>query len=181
MGCLPLLAISSTCPHRKWHYRYSCRCYSHHEPCSESAVSEYNQRCRLPERSVCSNLGRKLKPRLAKRTCILMLSGRSGSARRSTACIRKRMLPVPKRKYRNVRDQRWGKCIFLNPVPADVRSIHSQGRMQKNGIYSSSRVNTVFYFLRIIVCKKLCYQFHTTFHIFFICYLCRHVHITKRD
>ena len=128
-----------------------------------------------------SNLGRKLKPRLAKRTCILMLSGRSGSTRRSTACIRKRMLPVPKRKYRNVRDQRWGKCIFLNPVPVDVRSIHSQDRMQKNGIYSSSRVNTVFYFLRIIVCKKLCYQFHTTFHIFFICYLCRHVHITKRD
>ena len=56
----------------------------------------------------------KLKPRLAKRTCILMLSGRSGSTRRSTACIRKRMLPVPKRKYRNVRDQRWGKCIFLS-------------------------------------------------------------------
>ena len=73
----------------------------------------------------------KLKPRLAKRTCILMLSGRSGSARRSTACIRKRMLPVPKRKYRNVRDQRWGKCIFLNPVPADVRSIHSQDRIKK--------------------------------------------------
>lgn len=60
-----------------------------------------------------------------------MLSGRSGSARRSTACIRKRMLPVPKRKYRNVRDQRWGKCIFLNPVPADVRSIHSQDRIKK--------------------------------------------------
>lgn len=45
--------------------------------------------------------------------------------------IRKRMLPVPKRKYRNVRDQRWGKCIFLNPVPVDVRSIHSQDRIQK--------------------------------------------------
>ena len=43
----------------------------------------------------------------------------------------KRMLPVPKRKYRNVRDQRWGKCIFLNPVPVAVRSIHSQDRIQK--------------------------------------------------
>ena len=30
------------------------------------------------------------------------------------ACIRKRMLSVPKCKYRNVRDQRWGKCIFLS-------------------------------------------------------------------
>lgn len=45
--------------------------------------------------------------------------------------IRKRMLPVPKRKYRCVRDQRWGKCIFLNPVPVDVRLIHSQDRIQK--------------------------------------------------
>ena len=34
------------------------------------------------------------------------------SSRRRTARIRKRMLPVPKRKYRCVRDQRWGKCIF---------------------------------------------------------------------
>ena len=104
--------------------------------------------------------------------------GRGGC---SAGFRRIRIFPMAERKYRNVRDQRWGKCIFLNPVPVDVRSIHSQDRMQKNGIYSSSRVNTVFYFLRIIVCKKLCYQLHTTFHIFFICYLCRHVHITKRD
>ena len=60
-----------------------------------------------------------------------------------------------------------GGNVFFKSCPQwmCVRSIHRVEYKKRYLLIFTSKYR--FYFLRIIVCKKLCYQFHTTFHIFF--------------